>query len=699
MKSSAAGNVVDSTVKTSALKRRESTSRAEAKAATRSRLIDAALRYIGSNAGSVPTVSDVVKGAGVSSGTFYLHFDSVQQLIDALQREALRRLGSGISREASAEAAIAEYVGAAVKDRATLRALWVAEAGDEEPSPLESVLRDCLERSGAAIADARSVAVLLRHAIEQAAVQRALADEDEDATVASLMYLLEVVQDGLERDRSKDLPRAATADKVVLVCGDRRLTGAELDDRVGHAITLLEGLGFQQNDRFGMLMTNSVASVELDLASQRMGMSAVPLNTYWRTTEIEHVVRQSGVHGIAFHEEFRSLLDSIDPAMLKSLILLPVGAASSGDRYEHQIQGLAPTTVERTPPATTLYYTSGSTGLPKGISRSESPAERRRHGLFLASLFDIGENDQMVVGGPLHHAANRLFANVCRQVGATTILMPHFGAEEMLELIERERATAAMVVPTMLYRLVKLDPQVRERHDLSSLRAIVHMGAPCSAELKRQALEAFGPTVYEYYGTTEMGGTVIGPEEWLRHPGSVGRAWRDDTSVKILDPDGNELPPDVVGHVALLDPQRVPFRYLDEHGQPEAPNGGGELFVTDDLGYIDREGYLYLADRHSAVFKSGGVAVYPAEVEAVIAADPAVADCAVAGVPDPEWGQVPIAFLQPLPGRTLDIDRLRATVRAKLAHYKCPRSWTVVEQIPRNNAGKLIRRELPRVAS
>jgi long-chain acyl-CoA synthetase len=663
--------------------------------------------------GRLPTVAEVTKAAGVSHGTFYLHFPSMEQLVVELQADLQRQLAAAVAPDLSLAAGMREYVRHAAKKAAVIRALWPVPDPQVAPRPsgtelLQGWLRPHLAPAGPASDRELDVVVALLATMAEAATVRGVArlgthlnegdTGDADDVAAACLTVLEHVQDAIGSAARRGIDGGDDQrSKIALVCGDRRFTHAELDDRVGRVITLLQAQGLGTGDRLGTLLHNGPAAVELNIATQQLGVGVVPLNTYWRTREIEHVVRQSRMGTLLFHDEFRSVLESIDPDLRRGLTLIPVGSSRAEERYERQLKSLAPTTVGDPPESATLSYTSGSTGMPKGIMRAETVAERRRHGLFLASLFDITAADRLVIAGPLHHAANRLFSNVCRQIGATMVLLRHFDAEDLLRSIDDEQVTVALVVPTMLYRLVKLDPEIRQRYDTSSLRAVVHMGSSCSIDLKQQAMRVFGPIVHEYYGTTEMGGTVIGPAEWLEHPGSVGRSWRADSIIRVLAEDGSPLPPEAVGRVALLDPRRAPFRYLGDDGEPEGdPLNDDGLFVTDDLGHLDAEGYLYLADRRSAVFKSGGVAVYPTEVEAVIAADPAVADCAVTGLPDPEWGHVVAAFVQPLAGHEVDVDALRAAVRSQLAHYKCPRTWVVVDHIPRDGAGKLMRGELPK---
>jgi long-chain acyl-CoA synthetase len=272
--------------------------------------------------------------------------------------------------------------------------------------------------------------------------------------------------------------------------------------------------------------------------------------------------------------------------------------------------------------------------------------------------------------------------------------MERFDAEGALRLVERHRVTTTHMVPTQFHRLLLLPEEVRRRYDTSSLRHVLHAAAPCPVDVKRRMLEWWGPVIYEYYGATEGGGTLVGPEEWLARPGTVGRAWGGGAEVRILDDEGKELPPGEIGTVYLKVLQD--FRY---EGDPEKTRASrrGDFFTVGDVGYLDADGYLFLCDRKIDMIISGGVNVYPAEVEAALFAHPKVGDAAVFGIPDPEWGERVLAVIEPAPGVAPGPElaaELLDFCRSRLAHYKCPRSVEFSAALPRDPNGKLYKRRL-----
>jgi len=272
--------------------------------------------------------------------------------------------------------------------------------------------------------------------------------------------------------------------------------------------------------------------------------------------------------------------------------------------------------------------------------------------------------------------------------------MDRFDAEEMLRLIDRYHVTYSHMVPTQFSRLLALPDDVRARYDVSSLRVMIHGAAPCPPEVKRRMLEWWGPVVTEYYAATEGGGTTISATEWVARPGSVGLPWPGSV-VKVLDDDGNEVPTGATGLVYM----RMGTSEFEYHKDREKTLAArvGSLFTLGDVGYLDADGYLYLCDRKADMIITGGVNVYPAEIEGELAAHPDVADVAVFGVPHPEWGEEIKAVVQPTPGVAPGeelAERLIAYARERLAGFKVPRSVDFAEELPRDDNGKLYKRRL-----
>jgi acyl-CoA synthetase (AMP-forming)/AMP-acid ligase II len=345
-----------------------------------------------------------------------------------------------------------------------------------------------------------------------------------------------------------------------------------------------------------------------------------------------------------------------------------------------------------------MFYSSGTTGRPKGIvppSVGGPIGQPTTFTMLVQGLFGGGESTRYLSPAPLYHAAPSGWALAVHRLGGTVVTTKRFDPIEFLEAIEEHRVTLAQVVPTHMVRLLKLPEAERARFDLSSLEILVHAAAPCPPEVKRAMIEWLGPVVHEYYSGSEgVGFTAIGPEEALAHPGSVGRSLMG--AVHIVDDDGNEVPPRTEGQVWFEAPSR--FEY---HGDPEKTAAAFDdrgWSTLGEIGWVDDDGYLYLTDRVSNMIISGGVNIYPREVEDVLIVHPGVLDVAVIGVPDADMGEAVRAIVQPTEPPTAPdafADELIAFCRDRIAHYKCPRSVVFVDELPRLLTGKIARRLLP----
>jgi long-chain acyl-CoA synthetase len=314
---------------------------------------------------------------------------------------------------------------------------------------------------------------------------------------------------------------------------------------------------------------------------------------------------------------------------------------------------------------------------------------------MVSRIFDIrpGEGIRTVITGPVYHSAPNLYALSAARDGGLVVLQPRFDAEDLLRQIEQHRITHLHMVPTMFVRLLKLPAEVRGKYDLSSLKFVVHAAAPCPPDVKRQMIEWWGPIINEYYGGTETGGAVFHTaEEALKKPGTVGRPI-PGAVVKILDAAGKELGPGKIGEVYLRIGGFPDFTYngMDDKRHEVERNG---LITCGDVGYLDEEGYLFLCDRVRDMVISGGVNIYPAEIEAVLIGMPGVQDCAVFGIPDEEYGESLAAFIQPQPNATLTADAVRAWLRERVAGYKVPKMVEFRAELPREDSGKIFKRKL-----
>jgi long-chain acyl-CoA synthetase len=311
-------------------------------------------------------------------------------------------------------------------------------------------------------------------------------------------------------------------------------------------------------------------------------------------------------------------------------------------------------------------------------------------------LFGLQPHDDNVhiCGSPLYHTAVLVFAGGALQLGHTVVVMDKWTPEGMLELIDRYGVTNSHMVPTQFHRLLALPDEAKAKYDLSSLRHMVHAAAPCPIDVKRGMIEWWGPVIDEYYAASEGGGTMVMSEDWLKKPGTVGKAW-PISEVEILDDEGKELPPNEIGTVYMAMPG-VEFEYYKDRQKTES-NRVGRFFTVGDIGYLDDDGYLFLRDRKADMIISGGANIYPAEIEAVLLGHPKVGDAAVFGVPHEDWGEEVKAVIEPAAGVEPSAelaDDILAFCAGKLARFKTPRSLDFVVEMPRDPNGKLYKRRL-----
>ena len=344
-----------------------------------------------------------------------------------------------------------------------------------------------------------------------------------------------------------------------------------------------------------------------------------------------------------------------------------------------------------------MLYSSGTTGRPKGIKTEllDEAIDAPTPLLALArKLYGLGPDSIYLSPAPLYHAAPLRFNMTVMRCGGTSVLMEHFEAEEALALIERHRVTHSQWVPTMFVRMLKLPPDARARYDLSSLRVAIHAAAPCPVPVKEEMIRWWGPVLYEYYAGTEGNGYVAcNSQEWLAHKGTVGRALLGE--VRILDDDGAVLPPGETG--TLYFANGPAFEYHNDPRKTAVSRSREGWSTLGDVGHLDAEGYLYLTDRKDYMIISGGVNVYPQEVENLLVTHPKVADVAVLGVPNEDLGEEVKAVVQPMDWRDAGpalAAELMAYCRGNLSHIKCPRSIDFEPELPRHPTGKLYKRLL-----
>jgi long-chain acyl-CoA synthetase len=494
---------------------------------------------------------------------------------------------------------------------------------------------------------------------------------------------------------------AAEPERTAVVGPDGgRLTAGELLARANQLAHGLRARGLRPGDALAAVLPTGVEALELYLAAVQSGLYLVPINFNWVGPEIAHVLADSEARLVIGHERFgTACAAAVEELGWPAERFFAVGEVSGFLTYESLFKAQpASTPVERTC-GRLMNYTSGTTGRPKGVRRplpGVTPEEFTGWGLPLPG-YGLGDPGHVhLCCTPWYHTAPMVFIGPSLHMGHTLVLMDRFRPEPFLELIERHRVTNTLMVPTQFVRLLALDDEARRRWDLSSLRVAAHGAAPCPPDVKRRMIEWWGPVLVEYYASTEAGGTLVFADDWLRKPGTVGRAL-GETEIVILDELGARLPPGEIGAVCIRSGQGD-FEYFKDPEKTAASHLAGYVTVGD-IGYLDEDGYLFLCDRRSDVIISGGVNIYPAEVEGVLVTHPLVGDAAVFGIPSEEWGEDVKAVIEPVAGVDAEdreglAEAVLAFCSGRLARYKIPRSIDVVAELPRDPNGKLYRRRL-----
>jgi long-chain acyl-CoA synthetase len=480
---------------------------------------------------------------------------------------------------------------------------------------------------------------------------------------------------------------------IVMASSGDTTTYRELDERSNQLARLWHERGLRRGDHVAILLPNHLRYLEVVWAALRSGLYYTPVNWHLTAPEAAYIVADCGARSVVTSVDLADRVTELSP----EVPLVLDGDIEGWERYE-DVVGAQPTTpLDEEPEGTGMFYSSGTTGRPKGILFPLP--ERTVHDVHPlvqhASPIAHRDDDTYLSPAPLYHTAPVVFSSMAHRVGATVVVLERWDPIACLEAIQRYEVTTAQFVPTMFVRLLKLPDGVRESYDVSSLRLVSHAAAPCPVEVKRQVIEWLGPIVWEYYaGSENVGSTMIGPDEWLAHPGSVGMPRM--TTVHICDDDHRELPVGEVGNIWF----ETPAASFEYHGDPDktkksrSPEG---WFNLGDVGYLDEEGYLYLTDRQSFTIISGGVNIYPQETEDVLLLHPAVADAAVVGVPNEDLGEEVKGVVQLLDpaqaGPEMEAELL-AFCRERLAAFKCPRSIDFDEALPRQDTGKLYKRLL-----
>jgi fatty-acyl-CoA synthase len=495
-----------------------------------------------------------------------------------------------------------------------------------------------------------------------------------------------------------------TPNKPALIWHDQTITWAELDERIDHLASGLARRGLGRKQSIILMMRNRPECVALGAAAARIGAAAVTIS--WRSTakELAYLANHSGARGVVTEPELLHVLEEASPELSETF-------RSSVFVVGHDLPPTSPAAKLRTTrlddllgepvrpgegqgqedDAAVVVYTSGTTGKPKGAVR-KFPKDTLPAAMRFINETPMRVDDVHLVACPLYHSTAFGFLSISQLLGSTAVIMDEFKAEPFLALVDRHKVTTTAVVPTMLHRIMELPEETRRRYDTRSLRVVFAGGAPLPGPLAIDFMDVFGDVVFNFYGATETGlVTLAKPEDLRAAPGTIGRAVPGN-DIRLLDDAKHDVAPGEVGELYVKNKLLVAGYHRDDEATRSSMVDG--YFSVGDLARQDREGRYFIEGRKRDMVISGGVNVYPAEVEGVLEQYPDIGEVAVIGVPDREWGERVRAFVVPRAGTTLDVGALKAFARERLAGPKVPRDFIVVDALPRNPTGKVLKREL-----
>jgi long-chain acyl-CoA synthetase len=469
----------------------------------------------------------------------------------------------------------------------------------------------------------------------------------------------------------------------------------ELNDRSNRGAQLLRALGLNTGDVIAILMENNPRYFEIAWAAQRSGLYYTCISSKLTAGEVAYIIGDCGAKLLITSPAVGPVVDEL-PALLPGVQLFMVGEARAPYQdFEAARAKMPATPIADESSGADMLYSSGTTGRPKGIkpTLTGAPIDAPNPLVVLPrAVFRFPDPGVYISPAPLYHAAPLRWCMSVHRLGGTTVVMEKFDPEQCLALIERYKVDCGQFVPTHFVRMLKLPEDVRKRYDVSSMRSAVHAAAPCPVPVKEAMMDWWGPVSHEYYAGTEGNGfCYVSPEDWLTHKGSVGRAIIGE--LKICGEDGEALPPRSEGVVYFAN--GPPLAYHNDPGKVAENTNRHGWTTLGDVGWVDEEGFLYLTDRKSFMIISGGVNIYPQEIENLLVTHPRVADVAVVGAPDEEMGEKVVAVVQPMDWADAGEDlraELMAFARANLSHVKTPRQWEFMEELPRHPTGKLYKR-------
>ncbi len=493
-----------------------------------------------------------------------------------------------------------------------------------------------------------------------------------------------------------------------IITPDATMDQAELQHRASAAATGFAALGLGEGSTIAILMRNDIPFIEASVAAQKIGAFAVPINWHSTASEILYVLNDCRpdllvaqadlltIPGLTLPDGLRVIAAATPPATAAAF-RLPATACSvpaAVTDWEDLVTSHPPRTDPDGPARGAIIYTSGTTGHPKGVKRDPMDADLlARNVRCFVDTYGLAPDVRTLLVTPLYHASPGGFARYAATRGELLVLVPKFDPEQFLALIEKHRINTITAVPTMFVKLLKLPKEVRDRYDVSSLRWVSHTAAACPVDVKKAMIDWWGPILHEVYGGTEVGIAMhCTSDEWLTHPGTVGRVI-DGAEIRILDEDGTPLPQGKTGEIYVRNPNYADFTYINlPDARAETEKDG--FISIGDVGWLDEDGFLFLGDRKRDMIIFGGTNIYPAEIESALVQHPDVADCAVIGLPDPEFGEIVCAWVQPAKNASPTETALTDFLGQTLARYKLPRQYHFVGALPREESGKLMKRKL-----
>jgi len=495
---------------------------------------------------------------------------------------------------------------------------------------------------------------------------------------------------------------------ATIQAGNTRREGAEIEARARRGAGGLIALGLQEGDVVAIMLRNDITFLEAMYVTRLAGTYSCPINWHYKADEAGFILRDCGAKALIVHADLLRQIEGGVPDGVHVVVVEPPPAVRAAFRISDALGQVPPGATEyeqfiasapsyEGPPRKVHYslpYSSGTTGKPKGVKRlAPTPEQVGRVSEITQHALGIKQGMRTAIVAPLYHSAPASYGIQSALFGDLVLVHERFDAERLLADIQEHKLDRLYLVPTHFVRLLRLPDDVKKRYDVSSVKFVASTGSPCPPEVKKQMIEWWGPVINESYASSEAGFiTFLSSADAQTHPGSAGRPL-PGAEIRIIGDDGEMLPPHEPGLIYCRQTAYPDFTYINRDADRKAIDREG-LVAVGDVGYFDRDGFLYICDRKSDMVISGGVNIYPAEIEAVLITMPGVADCAVFGIPDAEFGEALAAHVQPQGGTMLERDAVRTFLKARIADYKVPRVVEFSDALPREESGKIFKRRL-----